>query len=76
MNYNNDIQHMKNHMTNMAVIFNYLMKKESINKRDENNLNQIFSDKTNLLALRNSALEIFDTCNKIMMNIDIKNGDL
>ena len=76
MDYNKDIIDMKNHMTNMAVTFNYLLKKESIDKRNENTLDQIRSDKLNLLVLRNSALEIFDTCNKIMMNINIKNGDL
>lgn len=71
MNYNKDILRFKDILTNMIVTYNNLAKEEAINKRNENNPEQIKSDKIALLNMRNCALSIFDKCNEIITNTTI-----
>lgn len=71
MNYNKDILRFKDILTNMLITYNNLAKDECINKRNENNIEQIKADRMPLINMRNCALSIFDKCNEIIANTTI-----
>lgn len=74
-NIKNDLEEIKNNLTNMYIAFNNLNSENAVNNRDsdlqEDILKQISADKVFLNALRNNALNIFDKCNRLMMTTNI-----
>lgn len=69
---NKDINELKNTITNLFICYNKLISKDSINNRESDD-ELIYKKQKNLdnlyiLSLRNNALDIFDKCNKLLMN--------
>lgn len=75
-NIKEDLEQMKNYLTNMYIAFNNLNSENANTNRDsdlqDDILKQLNTDKIFLNSLRNNALSIFDKCNRLMM-IDSNN---
>jgi len=69
---NKDINDLKNTITNLFICYNNLISKDATNNRDSDDeliyKKQKKSDNLYILSLRNNALDIFDKCNKLLMN--------
>ena len=72
MKINEDIQFLKDKISNLCIAFNNLSKKENQIKRESKDI-KVFKeqkqyDSIQINAIRNTALQIFDECNKLLLN--------
>lgn len=69
------IRRLKERMSDACIIFNNLIRKENVNRRESNYYEvytlQYQQDMHNLQSLRDRCMKIADECNKIMLNMNI-----
>ena len=74
-NISSELEVIKNSLTNMYITFNNInndnAKANRISDNIIDNKNQFVTDRVFINSLRNNALEIFDECNKLLMQTDI-----
>jgi len=75
-NIDDDLITIKDNLTNMFIAFNNIRNSENTSNRNSENIEdvkqQLINDKVMFNSLRNNALNIFDTCNKLLMKYSIE----
>ena len=69
-NRNNEINELKNIITNIFICYNNLTTKEAVKNRQSEDIikykKQLNNDDLYLLSIRNNALVVFDKCNQLL----------
>ncbi len=69
-NRNNEINELKNIITNIFICYNNLTTKEAVENRQSEDIikykKQLNNDDLYLLSIRNNALVVFDKCNQLL----------
>ena len=67
---NQEIDELKNIITNIFICYNNLTSKEAVENRNTDDIiqykEQLNTDNSILLSIRNNALVIFDKCNSLL----------
>jgi len=67
---NNEINELKNIITNIFICYNNLTTKEAVENRQSEDIikykKQLNNDDLYLLSIRNNALVVFDKCNQLL----------
>lgn len=67
---NHEIEELKNIITNIFICYNNLTSKKAIENRNTDDIiqykEQLNTDNSILLSIRNNALVVFDKCNSLL----------
>jgi len=70
VNRNHEIEELKNIITNIFICYNNLTSKKAIENRNTDDIiqykEQLNTDNSILLSIRNNALVVFDKCNSLL----------